>query len=222
MKSIYYLAPLVFASVAGGAANAATLTGDQILARAGAADGLSSYSAPVKFDVRMHRPISLRSSAEGIVSYKAPAQASLTITKLPSVLGKLFKTSYDIDLAPQVWPQKYHVQSVSASGQQSTAIYLLRATPNNDPSVDHVIFGVQQGGFLSVSAAWYYKDGSTIHLAIVNGRTSTYTLPQTETVAVSMPQYSLDATVTYGAYSLVAAIPGVLTHSHMSFLAARL
>ena len=201
MKSTLF-ALYATAIVASGASNAATLTGDQILARAGTATGLSSYSVPVQFDVRMHKPVSISSGAQGIVAYKAPSHASLTITKIPSLIGHFFKTSYAIDLAPQVWPSKYRVEAVSESQAGGANVYLLQSVPVNDPSVDHVIFGVTQADFSPVSAAWFYKDGSTIRLSITNERVSNYTLPQTESVSVSMPQYSLDAQVKYGEYQL--------------------
>ena len=181
---------------------AAALTGDQILARAGNATGLHSYSVPVQFDVQMHKPVGIKSSAAGIVTFKAPAEASLTITKMPSILGKFFKSSYLIDLAPQVWPAKYTVQSVSDAQRAGVAVFALQAVPKNDPSVDHVVFEVTKDGYSPVSASWYYKDGSSVKLQITATQTSGFWLPQTVLVSVSMPQYSLDATVNYGAYAL--------------------
>lgn len=186
---------------------AQTPDGNTLLARAGAAPGLKSYSAPVNFDVRMHRPLGLKSSAEGIVYFKAPSQAALAITKMPSILGKFFKTVYAIDLAPQVWPAKYTVRSVSQGENNGVNVYLLTALPKSDPSVDHVVFAVTQAGDVPVSASWIYKDGSSVSIGITNASVSSYMLPKTETVSVSMPQYSLDATVHFGEYALNAAVP---------------
>jgi hypothetical protein len=50
-----------------GTANAADrghsmLTGDQMLARAAASDGLRTYSVPLHFDVHMRRPIGVKVS----------------------------------------------------------------------------------------------------------------------------------------------------------------
>jgi hypothetical protein len=201
MKSTLYV--LAFAAMLPSAALAApALSGDQILARAGNSAGLHSFSAPVQFDVQMHKPIGIKSSAQGIVSFNAPTQATLTITKMPSVLSHFFKSSYSIDLAPQVWPAKYTVESVSETQRQGAGIYVLRAVPKSDPSVDHVVFEVAQNSYAPLSATWSYKDGSSVQLRMVVSQTSGYALPQTETVTVSMPQYSLDATVNYGSYSL--------------------
>jgi hypothetical protein len=65
------------------------------------------------FDVRMHRPLGISSGVEGIVYFEAPARAALVITKMPSIIGKFFKSSYTLDLSPQTWPAKYTVTSVS-------------------------------------------------------------------------------------------------------------
>jgi hypothetical protein len=83
-----------------------SLSGDEILARAGADAGLGSYSVPVHFDVHMHRPLSLRSGVDAIAYYKAPARAALKITNIPGPLRQFFKDSYTIDMIPQTWPSK--------------------------------------------------------------------------------------------------------------------
>lgn len=178
--------------------------GNQILARAGNAAGLSSFSAPVHFDVHMHKPIGIKSGAQGVVYFKAPSQAALTITKMPPVLGRFFKSSYAIDLAPQVWPAKYTVESVTMA---SGGTYVLRAVPKADPAVDHVVFEIAAASYAPLSAAWSYKDGSVVRLQMTVSQTTGYALPQSESVTVSMPQYSLDATVNYGAYALNQPVP---------------
>ena len=58
-----------------------------------------------------------------------------------------------------------------------------------------------------MAADWVYKDGSTIGLTLANAPNGKYILPATATVAVDMPKYKLDGTVTYGAYALNAAVP---------------
>ena len=197
------LGVLVFASAAASAPD-----GNEILARAGQANGLNSYSVPVHFAVRMHRPISIRTGVEGVVYYKAPAQSGLQITKLPGPLAGIFKTSYAIDFAAQVWPSKYRVTSVSESNAGGTDVYVLRSLPKvNDPSIDHVDFTVAREDSTPQSVVWYYNDGSAVHLTIENGRMSGYALPASETITVTMPSYALDATATYGTYQINAPVP---------------
>jgi hypothetical protein len=213
MKSTLFsaLSP-VLAALAFGVAQAANPapaapSGDQILARAAAADGLNSYSVPVHFDVHMHRPIGITTGVEGIMYYKAPARAALVITKMPSIIGKFFKGSYSLDMIPQTWPSKYSVTSVSEAQVDGSGVYVLKALPKADPSVDHVVFRVTQTDFTPVSVAWHYRDGSSILVSMQNQHQSGYTFPQTESIAVTMPQFSLTAAATYGTYALNAPVP---------------
>jgi len=189
------------------AATNAPLGGNEILARAGAADGLTSYSVPVHFDVHMHRPIGIRDGADAIVYFRAPAQAELTITKISGIIGRFFKGSYAIDLAPQVWPAKYTVTSVSTGAIGTTSTLVLNAVPKAEPSVDRVVFTVAQSDDAPLGATWFYKDGSTIQLTLVCQTTPDYSLVERETIAVNMPRFSLDANGVFGAYALNTPIP---------------
>ena len=177
---------------------AAAPSGDEILAHAGASAGLTSYSVPVHFDVHMHKPIGIKAGADGIAYFKAPAKAAIAITHVPGPLGGFFKGSYTLDMVPQTWPAKYSVTSVA---QDAQGAYELQAAPKNDPSVDHVVFNVT-ADYQPASAHWFYKDGSSIVLALQNQVVQGFRLPQSETITVSMPKYSLDATATYGEYSV--------------------
>jgi hypothetical protein len=181
-------------------------SGQDILTRAAAAAGLSSYSVPAHFDVKMHRPISMRSGVDGTAYFKAPAKAAIAITHVPGPLGSFFKGSYTLDMLPQTWPSKYVVTSVEQGQSGGTPAYLLRAVPKNDPTVDHVTFGVAIANNQAISAQWSYKDGSSVALTIRNAEIQGYALPQSETISVAMPKYNLDATATYGQYSINAPV----------------
>lgn len=213
MKNTRFLWLGIVAAIAGLPASATALSGDEILARAATSKGLSSYSAPVHFDVHMHKPLGLKSGADGVAYFKAPSSAAIAITHIPGPLGGFFKGSYTLDMVPQTWPAKYTVTSVTQGAAAGTQAYLLQAQPKNDPSVDHVVFGVTTAAFAPVSAHWFYKDGSSIDLTIQNQQIQNYTLPQTETISVAMPKYSLDATATYGTYSVNTPVAdSVFTH----------
>ncbi|MBV8148759.1 MAG: hypothetical protein JO092_06690 [Candidatus Eremiobacteraeota bacterium] len=82
------------------AAAATTPDGNTILAKAAAEHGLASYSVPVHFDLRMHKPIGFKSGADGIAYFKAPAKAAIAITHVPGPLGGFFKGSYTLDMVP--------------------------------------------------------------------------------------------------------------------------
>ncbi len=180
-------------------------SGDDILARAAAEQGLTAYSVPVHFDVHMHRPIEFKSGADGVAYYKSPNQAAIAITKIPGPLGNFFKGSYTLDMVPQTWPSKYVVSSVTQEAAGDSFTYILQAVPKADPSVDHVTFEVTHD-YRAISAQWFYKDGSSIRLRIENQHMQNYTLPQSETISVAMPKYSLDATATYGTYAINAPV----------------
>ncbi|HEY1977685.1 MAG TPA: hypothetical protein VGG89_14120 [Candidatus Baltobacteraceae bacterium] len=152
--------------------------------------------------MHMHKPIGLKSGVDGVAYYKAPGKAAIAITHMPGPLGGFFKGSYTLDMVPQTWPAKYGVTSVTPSSTGGTQTYLLQAQPKSDPSVDHVVFGVTEADYQPVSAHWFYKDGSSIQLAIQNQQIQGYIVPQTETISIAMPQYNLDATATYGQYSI--------------------
>jgi len=193
---------------------AAPPSGDEILARAGSATGLTSYSVPVHFDVHMHRPLGISTAVEGIVYFKAPAHGALVITKMPSIIGRFFKGSYSLDLNPQTWPAKYTVTTVSQAQVEGTPVYALRSVPKADPSVDHVVFTVAQSDYTPVSVVWSYRDGSSISVTMQCQRLSGNALPQTESITVNMPQYGLDAKAQYGSYALNATVPDSVFGNH--------
>jgi hypothetical protein len=193
----------IFGLTAGQAADSPSqLNGDQILARAGAAEGLHSFSVPVHLDVHLHKPMGFKAGMSGTAYYKAPAQSAFVITKAPPIIGGFFKGQYNLDLIPQAWPAKYKVTSSSNVTRNGVSVYELTATPRAQIGVDRVVFDVAKDGFVPLTAQWFYHDGSTIGLSLGTQRVSNYTLPQTESVRVSMPKYNLDATSSFGQYAL--------------------
>lgn len=183
-------------------AAAALPGGDALLARAADDAGVQSYSVPVKMDVHLHRMFGLSVRVEGQAYYKAPGKSALVITKAPAVIGRFFKGSYNLDLLPQAWPAKYRVTSTSATVTAGTPAYALDAVPRTPNGVDHVVFTVARAGFAPLSAEWFYADHSTIGLSIGIERVGNTMLPRSESVAVAMPKYKLDATSSFGRYEL--------------------
>ena len=185
----------------------AALDGNALLAEAAAAPGLRSYTVPVHFDVHMHRPIGVKSGVDGVVYYKSPSSAVLSITKVPGPIGRFFKGSYTLDMVPQTWPANYSVISVSTAELGNAPVYVLTAIPKHDPSMKQVVFDVTQQGSEPVSVTWSSVNGSSIALTIVNQKVNGLTLPATEAITVSQPNYALDATATYGSYGVNTPIP---------------
>jgi hypothetical protein len=198
----------VFGLTAGQAENdPAPLSGDQILARAGAAEGLHSFSVPVHLDVRLHKPLGLKVGMSGTAYFKAPAKSAFVITKAPPIIGGFFKGQYNLDLLPQAWPAKYKVDGVYSVTRNGVPAYELHATPRGQIGANRVVFDVVKSNFMPLTAQWFYPDGSTIGLSLGNQRVENYVLPESESVNVAMPKYNLDATSSFGQYALNVPVP---------------
>jgi outer membrane lipoprotein-sorting protein len=202
------LVALLVAAAARAAAPTAAPSGDEILARAAAANaGLHSYSVPVHFDVHLHKPLGLKVGVDGTAYYKAPASSAVVITKAPPIIGGFFKGTYPLDIVPQSWSAKYHVTSVSTQEVNGTPVYLLEAVPKDQGAIDRVVFGVAQTTYAPLSARWHYRDQSTVGLTIDNQSVAGYTLPLSESISVAMPHYDFDAASRFGQYALNAPVP---------------
>jgi hypothetical protein len=176
-----------------------------MLARVAGAKDLQSYAVPASFQVHMHRPIQAGGIVGGMIYYQSPADSALVITKAPPLIGAFFKGTYILDLVPQAWASKYQVASVSQGRAGDIDTYLLHALPTPAGDIDRVIFTLAQKTLAPLGATWVYRNGSSIALSIPN--TSTPYLPQTESIVVTMPQYTLDANCTFGSYALNAPVP---------------
>jgi hypothetical protein len=182
--------------------------GDAILRRAATANGaLQSFTVPVHFDVSIHKFISLRVGVDGTNYFQAPDEEALIVTKTPPLIGGAFSGNYtNLVTLPQVWPGRYKVQSVKIIQRDDRTLFELFARPRAADDVDHVVFDVTRSGCEAVAASWYYRDGSTIKVAIVNALVGGYMLPSSETIVVSMPGNHFEATAHYGRYDLNASV----------------
>lgn len=187
------------------AADAPALDATAILARASAGGDFQSYVVPATFQVHMLRPIGARGTVAGNIYYKAPSDAALTITKAPPVIGGFFKGTYKLDLAPQTWAAKYEAVSVTQGRAGGVDAYLVQALPHPRGDIDHVTFAVALDTFAPLAATWNYQNGSSIAVMILSA--SPPYLPHTESIAVSMPAYALEATCAFGNYALNAPVP---------------
>jgi hypothetical protein len=180
-----------------------TLSGDQVLARAAATDGIAGYNVPIHFAVHLVRPIGAKGNVDGVATFTAPAQSALAITQAPPPIGTFFKGTYTIDMVPQAWAAKYHVSSVSTNVFGGAPVYVLQAQPvPAAATIAGVTFRIAQSDFAPLSAEWLYRDGSSIRLSFVNQTVSNLTLPRTATISVAMPKYALDADAKYGTYAI--------------------
>ena len=195
------LAPSPVASVTG-------LNGDALLLRSAKLNPAPlSYSVPLHFVARLHRPISVRFRASAMTYFKAPDKQSLVITSLPKLIRRHINSYYsDLDTIPQVWPAKYRVFSAIRTQVAGAATYHLDATPKTAGSITHVTFDLLVNGLSPVGAEWYFQDGSTVRLSIVNQRIGRYVLPQREDISIAMRGFSVDASCDPGTYAINAPI----------------
>ena len=195
---------------ASGAASArGGLDGNRLLAQVAKVNRMpKTYAVPLHFVVRLHKPVSLRLGVKATSYFRAPDKQALVLTSVPRVIGRLFSRKYaDLDTIPQSWPEHYDVRTVNRVQSNGVSAYRLDAVPKYTGDITHVTFDVAKPGLRPLGAAWYYKDGSTVRLAVVNQRVGGYVLPQREDVSVSMPRFALDATGDAGTYLLDAPIP---------------
>jgi predicted PurR-regulated permease PerM len=198
-----FAAAVVASSMCGIArADEVALTGDQILARAARAKGISGYNVPIHFNVHLLRPIGARGGVEGVANFTAPAKASLTITHAPPPIGTFFRGTYDLDMVPQTWAAKYHATAVALTVEGGVNVYVLQA--QNVPvaaTIDGVVFKIRKSDFAPLSVEWLYHDHSSIQLSFVDQKVGNLLVPLTATVSVVMPGYALAADAQYGTYT---------------------
>ena len=116
---------------------------DRLFAAAVAAPSLRSYTVPVDFKVRVHKPIGIRADVVGTAYFKAPAQSALQITHASGLIGGFFKGAYKLDVVPQAWPYKFHVISSTSTIVDGRGVQQLTAQPRDPAStITRVIFAL--------------------------------------------------------------------------------
>jgi hypothetical protein len=169
----------------------------------------ATYAVPQHFEVRMRRPIGFRFHADAIAYFQAPDRQALVITSMPRVLRRMFVSSYgNLDTVAQNWPAHYRVFSAARRMAGGVPVFHLDAVPAAaGGTLTHVTFDLAVRGLVPLGVEWFFNDGSSIRLAVVNERVGGYALPRIEDITVSMPRLSLEAVGTAGAYSLDPVIP---------------
>jgi hypothetical protein len=163
----------------------------------------NSYSVPLSFAVHLLRPFSVHFKANAIVYFESPDKQALVITSLPRMIGRLFSRSYaGVDTIPQKWSGRYHVFSTTLVDHDGAPAYLLDTTPTYVGEITHVTFELLENGLVPVGVEWFYNDGSTIRLTVVNARIDGYVLPQHEEISVVMRRYAVDARGDSGTYAI--------------------
>lgn len=166
-----------------------------------------TYSVPIHFNVKMHRPIPIGVGADAIAYFKQPDRQALVITSLPRVLARRVAGAYsNLDTVPQAWPLKYRVTRVESLSRNGERVYELHAVPNY-AGVRETVFDLLQRDLSPVSATWFFTDGSLASLTVRNGQVGRYALPLQEEIEVSMPRFELHASGQSGAYTIDSVLP---------------
>jgi hypothetical protein len=187
---------------------AAPQTAESILARMVAArKGLETFSVPVHFDVKLHRPLPIAVPMDGVRYFERVDKQALIMHSVPSI-AKAFAQTYATLGTAETWPREYDITLVALDPPASATMYELRGVPKRSSSVDHVLLDVATDTVAPLRARWFYRNGSTIDMSIENSMVNgAYLLPKTETLDVKFPSYAGQAVVHYGDYSINLPIP---------------
>jgi len=170
-------------------------------------EGLNSFTVPIAFSISVHEIVSVSISPTGIRYFQRPDQEALIMHKVPGP-AKSFQRIFAGLGTPETWPSQYQISLVTPDLASGNGIYELRGVPNKGGSVDHILLDVSQTTYEPVKARWFYKNGATIVMSIVNAMAGDkYLLPKTETLDIHFPSYKAHAVANYGEYSINTPIP---------------
>jgi hypothetical protein len=165
------------------------------------------YSVPIRFEVRLHRPLPLSVPASTILYFRAPDQQAVVITSVPAPIAKSIAHSYShIDVVPQEWATKYNVTDVTLVEYNGLPAYELDAIPNYK-GVTHAVFTLLSRDLSAVRAKWFFSDGSSLQLTARNAQIGAFLLPVHEDLTVDMHDFALDAGGDQAEYDFKSAIP---------------
>jgi len=190
-------------------------TVDDILARMAATrKGLSSFSVPVHFDVKMRRPLGVVLHPDGVRYFERPNKEALTMKSVPDA-AKAFQQIYTALGTAETWPEQYDMSLVELDPQAGATTYELKGVSKSGGDIDHVVIDVAKDTAAPTRARLFYRNGATIDMAIENAMVDgQYLLPKTETLDLNFPSFAGHAVGHYGDYSVNQPIPDtVWAHS---------
>jgi hypothetical protein len=168
--------------------------------------GLDSFSVPVHFDVKIHRPLPVSIGMDGIRYFERPEKQALIMHSVPAI-AKGFQQTYASLGTAETWPKQYDITLVTLEPVSAT-MDELKGVPKNGGSVDHILLDVASDSVAPIRVRWFYRNGATIDMSVENAMVnSVYLLPKTETLDVKFPSYAGHAVVHYGDYSINQPIP---------------
>jgi len=170
-------------------------------------EGLNSFTVPIQFSISVHEVLSVSISPTGFRYFQRPDQEALIMHKVPGPAKAFQKIFAGLGTA-ETWPSQYQISVVPLNPPDSDTMYELRGLPNKGGNVDHILLDVSQTTYEPLKARWFYKNGATIVMSIVNSMVEgKYLLPKTETLDIHFPSYKAHAVANYGDYSINTPIP---------------
>ena len=175
----------------------------QILAKMAAnANGIDTYEVPVEIRVHVKKVISVPFRMSGERYFKRPDKTALKLYHVPAQ-AKGFSNLYASLGTPRTWLQTYDITLDNVNTSTGAPFYELRGSYKHPSNVDHILLDVDARTFDPIKAQWFYKNGATILMTIVEDSVEgKYRLPQHETVDINFPEYSGHATIDYGTYAI--------------------
>lgn len=174
--------------------------------------GLDSYQVPVTVagSVRVAF-ISVPVHMTGTQYYKAPDEQALHLNNPPSYARGLGDTLSTMG-TPQTWLRDYAIALPKTQPHGHHTAYVLVGTPKKQGSrVKTMTMSVSATTYAIESITFGYTNGATLVVTFLHhpGLTQ-YHLARVATVAAHFPQYSGNATITYGTYTLNQPIPAAV------------
>lgn len=174
--------------------------------------GLQSYQVPVTVagSVRVAF-ISVPVRMTGTQYYKAPDEQALHLNNPPSYARGLGDTLSTMG-TPQTWLRDYAIALPKTQPHGHHTAYVLVGTPKKQQSrVKNMTMSVSATTWVIESITFAYTNGASLVVTFIHRHGLTeYHLPRTATVAAHFPQYSGNATITYGTYQLNQPIPATV------------
>jgi hypothetical protein len=169
----------------------------EILARVTGRDAaLTSYSVPVRMDVRVHKLLTFRMGFDGMQYYKRPDRLALEGAKIPPQGRKLFAELG----TPLTWPQQYDLRLVAANGERGP--YHLEGTPKHPSDVAKMSVDIDGDPSAPLHAQWLMHDGSTVDMHITEEAAGGYSFPKHADVDLNVSGYKIHASIDYGPYAV--------------------
>jgi outer membrane lipoprotein-sorting protein len=171
--------------------------------------GLSTYQVPVTVSGSVRVAfISVPVRMTGTQYYQAPDQQAMHLDNPPSYARGLGNTLSTMG-TPQTWLRDYAIALPASQPHGHHSAYVLTGTPKRQGSrVKSMTMSVSARTYAIESIKFSYTNGASLVVTFLHHPgLSQYHLPRSATINAHFPQYSGNATITYGAYTINQPVP---------------